>query len=347
VNKIVKFFLSIFVSSSILMTGLVHPVYAMLPVKPLNRCSFVYVEDLSYLSSGQIQNLTKEILKNNVSSYERWSKLAIVQLAKKRIYTKIAELCANPGSCTDKAIARTVESEIVSTFQELKEIKSKIKKLKGVAMLVGASIGVAIASQYMKSHIPSDTRWVAEFVTIISSIAIYKLGAPLFGYFADVVYRGAFRMSEGKSFIRKQDELHHLIDQFQFLQEKMSPYQQQEANRMNVLLNTLEVGFNAAVESILSPDPAKGGIDRGVARIATLIIKMRRFFPEVNPDQDIDVVRTVDMLLKDQINMDTVNRDLLAKKTMEKIEQYDPASKDPEVYKRYYETVKRWYGVVQ
>jgi hypothetical protein len=72
---------------------------------------------------------------------------------------------------------------------------------------------------------------------------------------------------------------------------------------------------------------------------------MRRFFPEVNPNDDIDVVRTVDMLLKDQLNMDTVDRMLLVDKTMQKIEQYDPLAKDPTTHDKYLETVKRWYGV--
>jgi hypothetical protein len=303
-------------------------------------------DSLAYLSPEQVQLLTRSLLKDKAHSYEAWSQRAFVNIIRGRIFSEVQKSCTLSIACTESMIAQIVEREISQSFETLHDFQHEIRRFKGLAILVGISVGVAVTSQYTKGHLPPDVQWISEFVTIASTIALYKLGGPLWDYFGGLAYQGAFRLSEGKSFMKPHDDMSYLTEQYQILQEKMTPFQQQESLRIMNFLNSLEVGLSSALDLIHHPDAHKNGFDRGAARIAALLIKIRRLYPELSPYQDIDVMRTVNLLLANHLDLNIVDRSLLAEAILAKTIEYDPTvNQDPSLYTLYRESAYHWVGL--
>jgi hypothetical protein len=312
----------------------------------LNHCSFAFIDQSTLLDPTQLKVLTRKIVKEQAQDYEAWSDRVIIQLTRGRIYNRVKDLCKVPALCEEAAVAQAVRNEIIRTFEGVQELKTQMYKVRGLAVLVGISVGVAMTSHYTKTHIPLDVRWISEFVTIVSSIALYKLGAPLWDYLGGVAYRGAFRLSEGKSFKRQNNEMAYLKGRFEILQEKMTTFQQQEATRVSALINALESVLPTALELIqYTSEPSKQGLDRGADRIAGLLIRIRRFFPEIPPDRDTDVLRTVNITFKKYLTLDTEARKNLAEDVMKKILDADPGSSNPQTYERYKKIIQIWLGL--
>ncbi|MBX2994936.1 MAG: hypothetical protein KF681_08940 [Bdellovibrionaceae bacterium] len=296
------------------------------------------------LTTQEARAAAKGLATSQRQSYAKWSQQMVVRVAQMRMRKAIEELCHSPAACTDVAVARVVEDAITDTFKRQEDLQLVWRRVRGYAMLTGVSVTIAMASQYTKGSLPESSRWIAEFVTIASSIALYKLGAPLWDSIGGWVNRGSFRLNHGKSFLRAQDDLSHLNQRYQVLQEKMTPFQQQESNRMLGLLNNVEAGVTSAIESIMSRDPSKGGIDRGSARLATLAIKLTRYFPEVEFN-DIDLTRTVRLLFTEMLQ-DPVQRLEVYETTLDKIAQNDPRFQDPAIAKNYRKLIGQWTGLM-
>ncbi len=261
---------------------------------------------------------------------------------RKSIHKKVGEACREAG-CTEQDVARIVETSIVDSMRKIDHYKSSARRIRGYAVLTGLSVGVAVMSHYVKDSLPAGDAWLSDFVTIASSIGLYKLGAPLWDHIGGIASRGAFRIKDGKSFFREAEEMARYERGGQILQEKMTLREQQETARIAGLLNSTESTFTAAIESILSKDPSKGGIERAAARIANTAIKTRKFFPEVAFD-DPDMTRTIQMVFTTTLPNDGT-RERLYELVIAAIQAYDPAFSDPRTAEVYRATVRKWTGL--
>lgn len=307
------------------------------------RCTALFLETASILSPEATDSLARDLIHSESSQYQAWSEQLVIKVMQGSIRKKLLATCAEAQGCREKDIARIVTSSIENSFKKFSEYKMHAKKIRGYAILVGLSVGIAISSQYVKGSLPAHVQWLTDFVTIASSIGLYKVGAPLWDYIAGITSRGAFRVKDGKSFFRDSEEIARYETHYRLLQEKMTPREQQQTARFSSLLNTVESTFSAALEAIQSKDASKGGIERASARIANAAIKARKFFPEVTAD-DLDLVRTVQMAFTQFLPNDGT-REKLFTLIIQQIEKYDEAFKDAETASIYRQTIRLWVGL--
>lgn len=329
-----KLLWSFILSISLLSSGLAQAAAPM--------CSGVFVDEAVAVPSFNLELMTRVALAGESAKFESWSQRAVILVMKRSIKTKVMERCRAAG-CTESDVARLVESSIVESFQKFDDMKAHMMKIRGYAVLTGLSVGVAVTSHYVKGALPAADQWMSEFVTIGTSIGLYKLGAPLWDYLSGVVSRGAFRMQDGKTFFRDAAEMAHYEERYRILQEKMTPREQQQAARVAGLLNSTESTFSSAIESIMSKDPSKGGIERASARIANAAIKARKFFPEISFD-DPDMSRTVNMLFTQFLPHDGT-REKLYEMVIVEIAKNDPAYRDARTADIYKRTIRIWAGL--
>jgi hypothetical protein len=315
---------------------------------PIGQCRYVFVENLGHLPKEELDSITRRILihKRSQGEFDGLLERAQLLVARTKIYERVEELCRSAGQCTQTNIARIIDSEIMHLAQTRDNFSQGLKKLRGASILIASIVSVAVASQFAKSHLPADVRFIAEIVTIASSIAIYRLGAPIWDYFAGVFYRGAFRLTEGKSFSRSNDEMTHLWERHQYLQTKFTVFQQMESNRLQSLLTNLETVLNASAEAITSK-PFDEASERAAIRIAALIVKARRLFPEIDMTQDADIRRTWQMLLLDQSKLTSEQKKILHEKIKTKIKVNDPQASQGEAQGYYQRLLDQWFFSVE
>ncbi len=299
------------------------------------------------LTFSQMDAFLRFSSKAEAEKYKAWSEKAVIHATRKTIHKKVIEACSG-GRCSETDVARLVQSSIAESFQKFDEFKLKMKKIKGYAILTGLSVGVAFSSHYLKAALPANDSWMSDFVTIASSILLYKLGAPLWDYVGGVAIRGAFRMKDGKSFLRQGSEYTRYEAQYKLLQEKMTPREQIETARVSSLLNSLEPRFSSILESLQSKDPSKGGIEKAAAYLALTAIKMRQYFPEITAD-DPDVNGSVRLAFTQFLGEDGT-RERLSQLAIQQIESYylvnnENLGKTNELVQICKETVIRWVGL--
>jgi len=196
----------------------------------------------------------------------------------------------------------------------------------------------------IKSDLPHSVQWISEFVTIGTSISLYKLGAPFWDYLGGIFYRGAFRIHDGKSFFRNETEVAAYGRHYRNLNEKMTSLQQQGAARIANLLGIAESTLAPALESLQSTDPSKGGMNRAAGRIANFAIKTRKFFPDISVD-DPDLGRTVNMVFTNYLG-DRPTRLKLYELTIQQIQNYDEAfAEDESTAAMYRHAIRLWAGL--
>lgn len=311
------------------------------------RCGLTFIDNLAHLSEEEIRQLTRSILvqRKRVLDFDGLAENAILLRVRKQVYERVFEICQKPSACTSENIVRIVDQSLTETISKTHEFKLEWKKFRGNIMLVSLAVGVAVGSQMMKSHLPAEARFLAEFVTIASSIALYKLGGPLWDYMSGLLSRGAFRLSQGQEFKPQMVEMGHLWDQYERLQSSLTPAQQTAAGRELSLLINLEGVIIAAAEGLRPQNNyTPADLNMAAARIAGLLIKARRYYPEVDLKQDRDILRTWEMLFLDQIHMKSEDYQQLRELVLEKLRIYDPADTDhPHRYQEYESIVRHWF----
>lgn len=307
-------------------------------------CSDLLNTKISILTPEATDSVAREMIQSEVAQFQTWSERLVIKAMQGTIRKKIKETCAEVQGCSEKDVARIVANSIKNSFNKFSEYKAHASKIRGYAILTGISVGIAISSQLVKGSLPHQVQWLTDFVTIASSIGLYKVGAPLWDYVAGITSRGAFRVKDGKSFFRNSEEIARYEKHYRILQEKMTPREQQQTARFSSLLNTVESTLSSALESIQSKDPSKGGIERAAARIANAAIKARKFFPEVTAD-DLDLVRTIQMAFTQFLPTDGT-REKLYSLVLAQIEKYDEAFKDAETAAVYQKTIRLWVGLI-
>lgn len=281
-------------------------------------------------------------MREQYQSYEKWSDRAVIFGLKYSLRRKVEQACKG-GDCSEEDVARIVQRTVIETFEKIDTTKANARRLRGYATLVGLSVGVAVANGMVKSNLPHSVQWVSEFVTIATSVSLYKLGAPFWDYLGGIFYRGAFRVRDGKSFFRDTRDAVTFGDHYKQLNEKMTPIEQQGATRIANLLGIAESSLSPTLESLQSQDPSKGGIERAAARIANFAIKTRKFFPDIAID-DHDLTRTIKLVFTDFIGSQQTRRRLY-QMTIEQISQNDLAYNDKVTADVYRRALRGWIGV--
>lgn len=70
---------------------------------------------------------------------------ALFQLMRVSIYKKVKSQCGS-GECFESDVAHIVESSAMESFQKIDKFKLNYRKMRGYALLAGASVGVAISN---------------------------------------------------------------------------------------------------------------------------------------------------------------------------------------------------------
>lgn len=306
-------------------------------------CGDFFIPTASTLHPNDVNSLTVQILQGEMARYNSWTERTVIRFMQKSIREKVQASCAEISSCTQKNISQLVTNSVEETFKKVDIYKAYGKKIRGYAILTGISVGIAISSQFLKTSLPANAQWLSDFVTIASSIGLYKIGAPLWDYIGGITARGAFRVNDGKSFFRDSAETARYESYYKLLQEKMTPREQQQTVRLSNLTNAVESALSSAIESIQSKDPSKGGIERAAARVASLAIKIKNYFPEVSAE-DPDLVRTIQMSFVQFIGNEEVKLKLL-NLTMQQIEKYDDTFSNAQTSEIYKKSIKKWLAL--
>jgi hypothetical protein len=186
---------------------------------------------------------------------------------------------------------------------------------------------------------------------VVTTLVVLNLGAPFFDHLKSVVARGSYRLREGKDFFRRsQNEpgkatvLNRLARDramWRVYNEKMTPLEQAESMRVNTALSSVESAFASAIESTLSTDPSKGGIQRGSARLALAAIKLRQFFPEIALD-DPDLLRSIRMTYTQYLQAAGA-REKVFSLVLKEIEQNEPLYRESAEEARIYRNgIRSW-----
>lgn len=326
---------------------------SLAPAAEAPRCESIFSEseaDVSPMSN----ELFAQIYKDEYNNIETWWQKGAVQLLRGNIKSKVDEVCAT--TCTEQDITRVVAESIETTLNKIDKVTYQIRRVRGYAILTGITVGTIIGASYLKLNLPVHERFLGDVVSTITTLAIYKLGAPLLDQVQAVAVRGGYRLRHGKDFFRKDAEMPRLRALYQVLREKMTPMEQEESGRISSLQGQLATTFSTAIESSLSGDKAKGGISAGAARIAELAVRMRQSFPEIHFDNP-DIMRTVGMTLLQRLEMpdpqdedsmipDIAKRQALYKITIQQIAKWDPLySSSVETKEIYDEGMKAWLGL--
>ncbi len=295
------------------------------------------------LSQLRLEETIKNSLAAELEKHETPPGRIALWMIKKSIQKKMAEECAD--GCTEQDGARIVETSIINSLEKVDELKLQAKQIRGYAILAGVSIGIAVTGHFAKGSVPVNEQWLNDFITVATPVVLYKLGAPLWDHMGSIFYRGAFRVRDGKSFLRDGSEMGHYRERNFILKEKMTQQEQEETSRIFSLLNMIDSTFNSALEGILSSDPSKGGIPRAAARLATVAMKIRKFYPEVSPGpDDADVVRTINMIFT-QFLPKNDTRQALYDAVIEQLKKNDPAFADTQTASVYKKAVADWVGI--
>lgn len=308
------------------------------------QCSelFSSQDAVTSLSAQELEVVARATLGSEYEKYAAWSQKAVILSMKSKILKKIKTECT-ASACTDRDVARLVESSIVESFQKVDLYKSRMRRIRGSAILVGIAVGIAVTSHLVTGHLTAADQWLSNFITIATSVGLYAVGAPLWNTLS-TMSRGAFRLKDGKSFFRQDEEEARYQDLYHELQKKLTANEQVVTSRITGLLNSTESTFGAAIESIQSKDPSKGGIERASARIALAAIKYRKFFPELPPD-DPDLNMAVKMLFTQFLPQDET-REKLYMQVMAQIEMNDAvAFSSPQTAAIYRQMIRRWSGL--
>lgn len=333
------------------------------------------VSTSAYANAPQCESLFSDVVLLNTSNFDeallanemfakayqeeyaalnKWWKKSTVQLLRSRIKNKVLVQCKS--GCTEADISRIVADSVEGTFEKIESVSYQGRRIRGFAILTGITVGTIIGGSYLKMHLSPNERFLSELVSTATTIAIYKLGAPLLDQVTALAVRGGYRLQDGKEFFRKNMEFVRLRALYKVLREKMTPLEQEEAGRMSTLLGQLAPTFGTAIESLESADKSKGGMPAAAARIADIAIRMRQYFPEIAPDNP-EVIRTIQMVFtqrivtedpgsKTSLVADKVKLQKLYELIIKQIEIYDPLYKESEnAAKLYQQGIQSWLGL--
>ncbi len=340
----------------ILMVSLLFSASPQIAFAEALRCESIFSE--SHLGFDEPMPFSDQrfakAYKDEYEALEKWWQRRAVQLTKAQVKSKVEIACRN--GCSEKDISRIVSDSVENTFVKFDKAFYQMKRARGFAILTGITVGTIIGGSYIKIHLPGNERFLSDVVSTVTTIAIYKLGAPLLDQVTSLAVRGGYRLQHGKEFFRKNMEFARMRALYNVLREKMTPLEQEEAGRMTNLLGQLAPTFGTAIESMESGDRSKGGMPAAAARIADIAIRMRQYFPEIKSN-DPEVVRTIDMVFTQRVVVedpnnagnfisDTKKLQLLYDLTIKQIEKYDPLYKEsPEVAELYRDGIASWLGL--
>ena len=297
------------------------------------------------------ENFVK-IYKEEYDAIEQWWGRPVVKVMRGSIKNKVVEACKN--GCSEKEISRVVADSIQSAFSKIDKATLQAKRIRGYAILTGITVGTIVGGSYLKGTLP-DQRFLTDVISTVTTIAIYKLGAPVLDQVTALAVRGGYRLQDGKEFFRKNVEYVRMRALYRILREKMTPLEQEEAGRVSNLLGQLAPALGTAIESMDSMDRSKGGMQAAAARIADMAIRMRQYFPEIRPN-DPEILRTVDMVFTQRVVAvdpstgatvpDRQRLQSLYELVIKQIEKYDPLYREsPDAADVYRNSIKEWLGL--
>jgi len=304
-------------------------------------CQTVF-ESQKTLATSDLEVLTRDLLATQGNETQTRMERLLIQAMRKTIEKKVTATCRSAG-CTEKDVAHIVESSIVESLQKYDALKTKMRQIRGYAILVGISVAIAVVSHFATGALPPADLWLSDLITTASSIGIYKIGAPLWDQVGGVVFRGAFRMQEGKSFIRHDNEMSTYETKYRITRAKMTVREQEESTRVAALLNATESSFSKAIEDIRKPNVSEEEVDRACARIALLAIKIRKIYPEISAEDD-DLLNAIHMTFTQFLADDSI-REQLNDKIIKQLKKFDPDFYNVQTEQVYRKSINNWLGL--
>lgn len=202
---------------------------------------------------------------------------------------------------------------------------------RGYAVLIGAMVGSAALTTHLGSHINHDFQFLSVFVSQVSTLGVFVLGAPIWEPISSRFRKWAFG-------IRKTSSLNGLNDQQQLeavwlrTQENYSLNAQMSRNVINQFILSVRQNFSDAHHAYQNPSKAYSA-----DQIAEAAYRLRVLFKDIPPD-DASVAAAVHASFTNHIEISTLFINLV----IEKIKKLDNQFYDHLVQEHYRRVLQSW-----
>jgi len=286
--------------------------------------------------------LFEQAYRDEYQKIDSWFRRKSVVHLKEKIRQRVENACEI--ECTEEKIARVVNEAIGESFGNIDRLNRQGRIIRGYLFLTGMSVGSVLIGTMINTHLPVHEQFLSHVITAVMSLGLYSFSAPLFNHIGTTLVRGAWRLTDGKPFFRKDPEYARLRALYRVLRDKMTTIEQEEATRISTFKNKAAGTFASALEATLSADPSKGGITAGAGRIADFVIDVRISTPEIRYD-DPSILRTFKLNIWNR-NLDREVLEKLYALTIEMIQNTDELyNQSPEAAQIYQKTLRVWLGL--
>ncbi len=155
-------------------------------------------------------------------------------------------------------------------------IRSRRSSVKGYSILVGTMVGSAVLTTAISSHVPPGFQFVSIFITQVSTLGVYVLGAPIWEPMTSKFRKWAFGLNVDVG--QKSPNSIQLEETWTRTQERYSLNAQMSRNVVSQFIFTVKENFYHAYRAHVSGDPVYAA-----DQVAEAAYRMRILFADVSP----------------------------------------------------------------
>ncbi len=225
----------------------------------------------------------------------------------------------------DLELGRKMSHEVARQTESILEkqvVKSSSKK--GYAVLIGAMVGSAAMTTYLGSQLPTELQFTSIFISQLSTLGVYVLGAPIWEPLASKFRLWAFGISQEKMAQDKSSA--QLEATWTSTQENYSLNAQMSRNIINQFIIAVKENFYQAYRAYTESDQSYSA-----DQVAEAAYRMRILFRDIHPS-DPSVAVAINTAFTNHIQ---VNEDFIAL-VWKRLKLIDPEWSQPHV-KLYYD----------
>lgn len=237
------------------------------------------------------------------------------------------------GHCEHELAANQDQAAIDLSHQAATEIEQTLEDAgvegsskKGYAILLGGMVGSAALTTYLGAHLSEEFKFTSIFLSQISTLGVYVLGAPIWEPISSKFRKWAFGLNRNQQNATVASR--ELESTWIRTQESYSLNAQMSRNIISQFIITVKDNFYQAYRAMTENNP-----EYAADQVAEAAYRMRILFKEILPTER-SVAAAINSAFTSHVEIDAAFR----KAVWQKLNALDSDSSEPDV-RAYYQVV--------
>ncbi len=291
--------------------SIINRISFLIAVVFLIQTSLLYADDgceLNLHSDEQLSYFIQARVDEEIHNADQWLKQKAFQFYQKRVKKNVFKYCKSKNICRAEEVTQIVQKSLEETTPEIfKRVPAKadkfVKAVIGNTYIVSAALASLMAG-YGLSNIHGIPKYVPYILTPVTWTLFVAITAPFQDYLSSKFRMIGYRVREGKSLIRKDDQLKVLDDIYKGMQTKFTINQTTARGSVNNVVAGMRVVMKDSYDIIMNRFDDSKQLQRAADRLAEYIMFIQKNYPEV-PYNNEDVLTAVKLIFTKHIDIDT------------------------------------------